>query len=136
MSIGLHIDDGVYGPMYYDYGGDGKPHDRKVVSQQVEDSIIRFAPDTVLVHVKASADVIARRMEENPHPNSPVKAEDIPSLLDQYEQACARSLFRHKIALDTSKSSVKDSVAEFGRKIEPHLTEADRSRVLTHRVWK
>ena len=136
MSIGLHIDDGVYGPMYYDYGGDGKPHDRKVVSQQVEDSIIRFAPDTVLVHVKASADVIARRMEDNPHPNSPVKARDIPALLDQYEQACARSLFRHKIALDTSKSSVEDSVAEFARKIEPHLTEADRSRILTHRVWK
>ena len=135
MSIGLHIDDGVYGPMYYGYGGDGEPHDRKVVSQQVESSILRFAPDIVLVHVKASAETIARRMAENPHPHSPLKAEDIPSVLDQYEQACARSLFRHKITLDTSGSSVEESVAEFAKKIEPHLTESDRSRILTHRIW-
>ena len=136
MSIGLHIDDGVYGPMYYGYGGDGEPHDRKVVGQQVESSILRFAPDTVLVHVAASADAIARRMEENPHPNSPVKAEDIPELLQRYEDARERSLFRHKITLDTSESTVAESVAEFAAKIEPHLTDADRSRILTHRIWR
>ena len=43
MAIGLHIDDSVYGPLYFDYGGDGQPHDRKVVSYQVESSILRFA---------------------------------------------------------------------------------------------
>ena len=76
-----------------------------------------------------------RRMEENPHPSSPVKAEDIPELLKRYEDACERSLFRHKITLDTSESTVAESVAEFAAKIEPHLTEADRSRILTHRIW-
>lgn len=136
MSIGLHIDDGVYGPMYYGYGGDGKPHDRKVVGQQVESSILRFAPDVILVHVRASEDVIKRRMEDNPHPNSPVKAGDIPELLKRYEEACERSLFRHKITLDTSESSVEESVAEFARKVEPFLTETDRSRILTHRIWR
>ncbi len=135
MSIGLHIDDGVYGPMYYGYGGDGEPHDRKVVGQQVESSILRFAPDVVLVHVKASAEVIERRMEESPRPSSPLKAEDIPAVLDQYEQSCERSLFRHKMTLDTSAASVVESVAEFAGKIEPFLTEADRSRILTHRIW-
>ncbi len=135
MSIGLHIDDSVYGPMHYGYGGDGKPHDRKVVSQQVESSILRFAPDIVLVHVKASANVIARRMSENPHPHSPLEVENIPEVLERYEQAHARSLFRHKIALDTSESSVEESVAEFAKKIEPYLTDTDRSRILTHRVW-
>ena len=94
MSIGLHIDDGVYGPMYYGYGGDGEPHDRKVVGQQVESSILRFAPDVILVHVKASEDVIRGRMEENPHPNSPVRAEDVPELLRRYEDARERSLFQ------------------------------------------
>ena len=135
MAIGLHIDDGVYGPMYYGYGGDGQDHDRKVVGQQVESSILRFAPDVVLVHVKATADVIRSRMEENPHPNSPVKAGDIEDLLERYEQACARSLFRQKMTLDTSESTVEESVAEFARKIEPFLTDADRSRILTHRIW-
>ncbi len=135
MSIGLHIDDGVYGPMYYGYGGDGEPHDRKVVGQQVESSILRFAPDVILVHVKASADVIARRMRDNPHAHSPLKEEDIPAILDMYEQARERSLFRHKITLDTSEATVEESVAEFARKVEPFLTEEDRSRILTHRIW-
>ncbi len=136
MSIGLHIDDGVYGPMYYGYGGDGEPHDRKVVSQQVESSILRFAPDIVLVHVAASPETIVNRMEENPHHHSPVKAEDVPELLERYEEAVSRSLFRHKIKLDTSESTVAESVAEFAKKIEPHLTEEDRSRILTHRIWR
>lgn len=135
MSIGLHIDDGVYGPMYYGYGGDGEPHDRKVVGQQVESSILRFAPDVILVHVKASADVIARRMRDNPHAHSPLKEEDIPAILDMYEQARERSLFRHKITLDTREATVEESVAEFARKVEPFLTEEDRSRILTHRIW-
>ncbi len=133
LAIGLHIDDGVYGPMYFGYGGDGQDHDRKVVGRQVEDSILRFAPDMVLVHVKARADVIARRMEENPHPNSALRAEDIQTALDRCEAAVARSALRHKISLDTSESSVEGSVAEFGRKIEPHLTERDVSRMLYHR---
>ena len=136
MSIGLHIDDGVYGPMYYGYGGDGEPHDRKVVSQQVESSILRFAPDTVLVHVAASPEAILHRMEENPHEHSPVKSEDVHELLKRYEEASARSLFRRKIKLDTSESTVAESVAEFAKKIEPHLTEEDRSRILTHRIWR
>lgn len=135
MAIGLHIDDSVYGPLYFGYGGDGKPHDRKVVSYQVESSILRFAPDVVLVQVTADADVIAQRMEANPHPHSPLKREDIQSVLEAYDDAFERSTFRHKIALDTSSSSVEETVAEFEAKIEPHLTKADRSRILIHRSW-
>ena len=135
MAIGLHIDDSVYGPLYFDYGGDGKPHDRKVVSYQVEGSILRFAPDIVLVQVTADADVIAQRMKAEPHPHSPLRQEDIPTVLDAYDDAFERSTFRHKIALDTSSSTVEETVAEFEAKIEPHLTEADRSRILVHRSW-
>ena len=135
MAIGLHIDETVYGPLYYDYGGDGKPHDRKVVSYQVESSILRFAPDIVLVQVTADADVIAQRMEASPHPNSPFRKEHIQAVLDEYDAAFERSTFRHKIALDTSSSSVEETVAEFEAKIEPHLTEDDRSRILLHRNW-
>ena len=135
MAIGLHIDETVYGPLYFDYGGDGKPHDRKVVSYQVESSILRFAPDIVLVQVTADADVIAQRMEASPHPNSPFKKEHIQAVLDEYDAAFERSTFRHKIALDTSSSSVEETVSEFEAKIEPHLTEDDRSRILLHRNW-
>jgi hypothetical protein len=135
MAIGLHIDDSVYGPLYFDYGGDGKPHDRKVVSHQVEGSILRFAPDLVLVQVTADAEVIAQRMGDSPHSNSPLKRDDIQAVLDAYAYAFERSTFRHKIALDTSSSSVEETIAEFESKIEPHLTETDRSRILVHRNW-
>ena len=135
MAIGLHIDDSVYGPLYFGYGGDGKPHDRKVVSYQVEGSILRFAPDVVLVQVTVDAEVIAQRLEENPHPHSPLRRDDIQAVLDAYDDAFERSTFRHKIALDTNSSSVEETMAEFEAKIEPHLTETDRSRILLHRNW-
>ena len=135
LSIGLHMDDGAYGPLYFGYGGDGQPHDRKVVGQQVEGSILRFAPDVTLMHVTASADVIAKRMRENPHSNSHFKEEDIQHALDWFAEASERCLFSHKITLDTSSSSVEETMAEFEVKIEPHLSEVDRSRILVHNNW-
>ena len=42
MSIGLHIDDSVYSPMYFGYGADHQEHDRKTVSRQVESAIMRL----------------------------------------------------------------------------------------------
>ena len=135
MSIGLHIDDAVYSPMYFGYGADHQDHDRKTVSRQVEGSIVRFAPDMVLVHVKASPEVIAQRLAAEPREHSPLKAEDIPEVLTRYEEAVANSTLRHKIVLDTSNATVDETMADFTRKIEPYLSEADRSRILLHRNW-
>lgn len=134
LAIGLHIDDGIYGPMN-GYGGVGMPHDRKVVGRQVEDSMLRFAPDVVLVHARADADVIAARMAAEPREHSPMRASDIPELLGRYETAVAESTLRRKISVDTG-GSVEDAVAEFARKIERHLSDADRSRILVHRGWQ
>ena len=132
LAIGLHIDDGVYGPLYYGYGGDGKPHDRKVVGRQVEESILKFAPDIILVHLKADAEIIARRMDENPHPNSPLKREDIPAVLDAYQDAADRSILRHKITLDTGELRPTAAVSYFIEKASPHLTQYDLTRRLHH----
>ncbi len=132
LSIGHHIDDGVYGPLYFEYGGVGQPHDRVVVGGQVEQSILRFADDVMLVHVKASAEAIAERMRSSPHPDSHLKEEDIPAVLTAFEEACERSLLKHKIVLDTSDSTVEETMAEFEAKIEGFLSEADRSRMAAH----
>ena len=56
-------------------------------------------------------------------------------MLRRYEDAVANSTLRHKITLDTSEATVEETIAEFDRKIEPHLSEADRSRILVHRNW-
>jgi hypothetical protein len=134
LVIGLHIEDAVYGPLYFGYGGDGDRHDRKVVSMQVERAIMRFATDVVLVHIKASADVIARRMREKPHDPGLVKQRDIAKVLGLFEEACGRSTLRHRITLDTSRASVAQTVDEFARKVEPFLTDTDRLRILAHRA--
>jgi hypothetical protein len=136
LVIGLHIEDSVYGPMYFGYGGDGQPHDRKVVSRQVERSLLRFAPDVVLVHVKAPAEVIARRMRERPKHHSPVKEKDIPRVLQAFEEAVARSTVTRRISVDTSAGPVQATVADFARKIEKFLTDTDRLRILTHRALR
>ncbi len=135
MAIGLHIDDAVYSPMYFGYGADHQDHDRKTVSRQVEDSILRFAPDIVLVHVKASAEVIAQRMQADPREHSSLTVDDIPTVLSRYEEAVANSTLRRKISLDTGNGSVEETIADFASKIERHLSEADRSRILVHRSW-
>lgn len=133
MAIGLHIEDAVYGPLYFGYGADGAPHDRSVVSQQVERSMLRFAPDVVLAHVKASPDVIRRRMRAAPHQSQVVREQDVEQVLRLFEEGCARSAIQGKITLDTSSATVEETIAEFARQVEPHLTDTDRSRILVHR---
>ena len=118
------------------YGADGAPQDRKVVSKQVERAIMRFAPDVILVHVKAAPEVIARRIKEHPHQNPVLKEKDIASVLKLFEDACARTSLRTKITLDTSTAPVQATIAEFARKIERYLTDTDRLRILTHRAVK
>jgi thymidylate kinase len=135
MAVGLHIDDTVYSPLYFGYGGQGDAHDRKVVSQQVERAILEFAPDITLVLVKASPDVIRRRMKGSPHPNGVLKDKDVEYVLQEFDEAYRRSLLRHKISIDGS-ATVEAMVAEFAGKIEPHLTDTDRLRILTHRSWQ
>ncbi|MSQ07792.1 MAG: hypothetical protein EXR57_06835 [Dehalococcoidia bacterium] len=136
LVIGLHIDDSVYGPLYFGYGGDGQPHDRKIVSRQVESAVLRFAPDVVLVHVKAPADVIARRMKERPQTPSLVKEKDIPRVLQLFEDAVARSTITRKIVVDTSAGPVQATASDFAKKIEKYLTDTDRLRILTHRALR
>ena len=56
-------------------------------------------------------------------------------MLSRYEEAVANSTLRRKISLDTGNGSVEETIADFASKIERHLSEADRSRILVHRSW-
>jgi hypothetical protein len=130
--VGFHIDEAVYAPLYYGYGGEGEYSDRKQMARSVEAHIMEVAPDTVLVLVKASPKVIARRIKENPHDRALVKENDIERVLQRFEEENERTFIRRKFTLDTTSVSVEESLAEFVDKFEPHMTEADRLRILTH----
>jgi hypothetical protein len=136
MVVGLHIEDEVYGPIYFGYGGEGDRHDRRVVSMQVERAIMRFATDVVIVHVKAAPEVIVRRLREKPHEGGVVKESDVPRILRLFDEACTRSTLRNKMTLDTSSASVAQTISDFAGKVERFLTDTDRLRILTHRALK
>jgi hypothetical protein len=133
MVIGMHIEDGIYGPHYFGYGLPGDRFDRRDVTKKIEHLIVTYESETVLVLVKASPEVIARRMKESPHRNGVLQEKDIEFILDRFEQEYRISLIANKITLDTSASSVERTVAEFVRKMEPYFGVADRLRMVSHR---
>ena len=76
-------------------------------------------------------------MQENPHHNGVLREGDIDFVLGRFEEEFKYTLFGRKFTLDASAATVEDTMAEFVDKIEPLLTEDDRSRILTHRaLWK
>jgi len=134
ITIGLHIDEAIYGPLYWDYGKTGVIGDRDVIGRHIEHSIEKWAPETVLVHVKASPEVIARRMREDPHPYPVVLEKDIEHVLNRFEQEVRRSLIGLRLDLDTSTSTVDETLAEFAEKIQDFLTPNDLTRMLNRRL--
>ena len=134
LVIGMHIEDGIYGPHYFGYGGPGERFDRRDVIRKIEHLIVDFEPETVLVLVMASPDVIARRMKESPHRHSVLQEKDIEYILGRFGEEYQTSLIANKITLDTSDSSVERTVAEFVREMEPYFTVVDRLRMVSHRL--
>ncbi len=88
------------------------------------------APDTALILLRSRAEVIVQRMEDTPHDWPIVKAGDVEFVLSRFEEEYEASLIPAKFALDTSDVPVKETLVEFAERIEPHLTEADRQRML------
>jgi thymidylate kinase len=128
ILVGFHIEDAIYGPLYYGYGMDGS---RSRYARAVETEIMEKAPDTVLVLLKASAEVIAKRMRENPHPRGVLKEKDIEHVLQRFEEEYASTLLRYHFTLDTTAATVDETLNEFVELMLPQLTVNDRLRMLT-----
>ena len=137
LVVGAHIEDAVMGPAYFGYGGPGGPvpesgliEDRRVVNAYLEADLLERGPDTVLVHLKASPVVIARRMRENPHRNSVLQERDIEGLLERFDDEVRNSRIAHKIEIDTSDKTVAETLSELMEKMESHLSDVDKQRLL------
>jgi hypothetical protein len=128
MVIGGAIEDGVYGPMYFGYGNPGQPLDRETVQHQWEQTILHFTDETVLVHVTAETPVIAQRLHDDPHENMVISEGDIDKVKNRFSELVEWSVLDKKIQVDNS-GPIEATVAEFVSKIEPYLTEIDRSRM-------
>lgn len=130
MVVGGAIEDGVYGPMFFGYGGPDHRLDRETVQHQWERTILKFTDETVLVHVTADSEVIKKRLNDDPHENMVISEGDIDRVKTRFAELVDWSIIPHKITLDNS-GPVEQTMAEFERKIEPLLTDHDRTRMST-----
>ena len=135
LMVGLHIEDAIYAPLYFDYGIPREYDvDRRVVMRIVEDDLLRFNSDVTLVLVKARPELVARRMREAPHEPSVLKERDIEQVLARFEEEFEASNIRSKLVLDTSDSTPEETLAEFISGYEPHLSQSDRVNILTKKA--
>jgi len=113
---GFHIEEEVYGPLYY-YPGKPVHSSRQFETEMPEESIV--------VHLTASPDVIEARMEANPHKYNLIKKEDIPMLLDRFKEEVKNSWLMKKIEIDTSDLSPDQLVQTFLEKAGPLMKTRD-----------
>ncbi len=131
LVINWYYADAVYAPLYYGYGDPGTFADRRQRARAWDAEVMKLAPDTVLVLVEASADVIRQRMRQNPRARSILQEKDVELVLDRFREEYDNSLIYRRFTLATNDASPENSVQAFLRQMWPHLSQADRLRTLS-----
>ena len=156
--MGFHIEEAVYAPLYYGYGGkdSAAPNrspegQRTEMARRTEAKILERAPGVVLVLMKATPEVIRKRMRANVFPDKStteaqkkskpfgeptrgvVREESVELVLDRFQEEFDASLIQNRIVLDTTTATVDETMAELVDKIQPFLSDADRKRIRDHK---
>jgi thymidylate kinase len=131
LLINFYYADAVYATLYYGFGEAGSFSDRRVRARAWDRELLKLAPDTLLVLVKASPEVVVSRMKENPRPRCILKEEDVPEVLNHFEEEFNDSLIRNRIVLDTTGNSPSETFIDFSQQIESKLTPKDHNRLVT-----
>ena len=130
ILVGFHLEEAVYAPLYYGYG---EPGTRPSLSRTLDQEIMKKAPDTVLVMLKASPDAIVERMRANPHKRGLLREKDVGHVLERFDREFLESTIRYKFVIDTTDNTEEETFRQFVDKMYPHLGEADRLRMQTKR---
>ena len=128
IQVGLHYAEAVYAPLFYGYDGPASFTDRVRRAREWDQVLLQMMPDVVLVLVRATPEEVRERMKAEPRPRGLLRDKDVERIIDLFEEQFSNSGLAHKLAIDTSGQTAEESVAEFARKIEPVLTDADRRR--------
>ena len=113
---GFHLEEEVYGPLYY-YPGLTVSDTRKYESEMPNDAI--------LVHLHARPEIIAKRLADTPHLHTIIQKDHIPMVLDGFAEEYRASWIQHKIEIDTSDLSPTDLLAVFFNKANSHFNTRD-----------
>jgi len=129
-AVNHYYGDAVYAPLYYGYGGAGEYSDRRMMARYYDRETLDCDPDAVIVLVKATPEVIRRRMAAEPRPKCPLKEADVEKVLGLFQEEFERSLIFKRIMLDTSTATVAETVAEAVKQVTPFIPEKDTLRIL------
>jgi hypothetical protein len=135
--VGFHIEDAVYAPLYYGYGKDGGfPIEREAFARHIDSVVEEYFPGTVLVLLRASPEMIAKRMREKRHPDNVIKADDIESLIGRFDEEYKESLMSLKFVLDTTNATQEETLNEFIKSMTGHFSDTDTIRMLHRQCLK
>ena len=124
--IDWYYGEAVYAPLYYGYGRPGEYGDRRLLARHWDLQVVELMPDMVLVLMKASPEVILKRMRSNPHEKSLLQEKDVEFVLARFSEEFDNSLIDRRFTLDTTSATVEETLEEFIQQIEPYLTPKDR----------
>lgn len=127
IEVGFYSEDAVYGPLYYGYRPDA------LAIRQGRELEKELPSDTILVLLTASSDVIVKRMENSPHKYQIIRREDIPLLLQKFEEEYGASTIHAKIRIDTTDQSPEQALQEFLTKARPYLASEDLLRIVANK---
>jgi len=124
IEVGFYTEDAIYGPLYYGF----KPNALAILhGRQLEKEL---PEDTILVLLAASPDTIGRHMDEAPHEFEVIKKQDIPLLLQKFEEEFRASAIHAKIRIDTTNLTPEQVLEEFLKQAKPYLTSGDLIRIM------
>ncbi len=143
MLVGFHIEEAVYAPLYYGYGGDGQYGARSPFARSIEKTMMELAPDFIAVLLKASPDAITDRMKANPRSrdqagrrDATLQEKDIEYVLNRFEEEFGKTLIRKKIVIDNTSTTPEETLKEFVSEVQKHLSQQDRLRILTNQALR
>ena len=132
LYVGYYFDDLIYGPDFFDYGKVNHPGDRILEKLKIEQTIMKFCPDTVLTLIKCNETETKQRIKKSPHKIQMVGENDIKSLKNRFQKEFDSSLITNKITIDTSNSTIEQSVSELVYKLQPFYSRDDRIKLLSN----
>ena len=125
LEVGFYSEDAIYGPLYYGYDS------RALAIRHGRELEKELPPDTILILLTASPEAIAKRMAADPHEYQVIRTEDIPLLLEKFDEEFRASAIHAKIQIDTTDLTPDQVLEEFLRQARArYLASEDLLRIM------
>jgi len=128
LEVGFYFEDAIYGPLYYGYNS------RDLAIRHGRELEKELPSDTILVLLTASSEAITKRITADPHEYQVIKTEDIPLLLEKFNEEYRASAIHAKIQIDTTDLTPHQVLEEFLKQARTrYLVSDDLLRIMMNK---